>query len=185
MLDLPLARCECSHADSSSRAPQKRRQSGQVAAPNPRATRVRVEIAGRAHRGKFTPKLGISLQGIKVKKRMGILEIFFEKGDVGWRGKLKVESLKWERVEPGWVLGGADGTSSTPKGPDSRADAAGQRTEHPIQNLIAPPYPGRWWQPMSALYVEEHVRRLLPSLFAILEIEDQVVFQDVIGGRES
>jgi hypothetical protein len=35
---------------------------------------VRFEFAGRAHAEKFTPKLGINLQGCKVNKRMADVE---------------------------------------------------------------------------------------------------------------
>jgi hypothetical protein len=79
MLDLPLARDESSHEDRLSASHEKRRQSGQEAALTLGATRVRVEIAGRAHRGKFTPKLGISPQRINVKKKRALAEYFFEK----------------------------------------------------------------------------------------------------------
>jgi hypothetical protein len=53
---------------------------------------VRVEIAGRAHRGKFTPKLGISLQGIKVKNRMGILEKICKKVAIERRGSKTLDA---------------------------------------------------------------------------------------------
>jgi len=57
MLVLPLASGEGSDDDRCGAGREKMRQSGRVAAPTPGATRVRVEIAGRAHRGKFTPEL--------------------------------------------------------------------------------------------------------------------------------
>jgi hypothetical protein len=43
-----------------------------VAAPALGATRVRVKIAGRAHRGKFTPPVGISRARIIVKKKQAV-----------------------------------------------------------------------------------------------------------------
>ena len=82
MLDLPVAEDEDSHEDRFGIAPKKRGQSGRVLAPDPRATRVRVEIAGRAHRGKLTTRLGISPQRINVKKNQPLEEsfsCFFEK----------------------------------------------------------------------------------------------------------
>jgi hypothetical protein len=71
---LPLARSEGFHENSFGIAPGQQGQSGRTAASNPGATRVGLEIAGRAHREKFTPKLGISLQRINVKKNQPLRE---------------------------------------------------------------------------------------------------------------
>ena len=73
MLDLPLASIEGSHEGGIGDGREKMRlRSGRVAALTLGTARVRVEIAGRAHRGKFTPEVGISCVGINVKKKQEV-----------------------------------------------------------------------------------------------------------------
>lgn len=108
---------------------EKRRQSGQVAALTLIGTRVRVKIAGRAHRGKFTPKLGIIPQGINVKKNQSLGEYFLK----------FFKKMLWNVPCTAAVL-----------------------------------LPG----------LEKHVGGRLTPLFAVVQVEDKIVFQDVVGVRK-
>jgi hypothetical protein len=66
---------------------------------------VRVEIAGRAHRGKFTPKLGISPERINVKKKRALAEYFFEKIAIGAMGDRTEDEKQGKKKEKDYHRG--------------------------------------------------------------------------------